>query len=149
MPVLVDPGTTSYLVVKWLHILSVITWMAALFYLPRLFVYHASATPGSELSETFKVMERRLHRGIMTPSMIVVFLTGATLAPAWVSGQGWLHAKLVLVLLLAACHGAYSRWRKEFAADANTRGHRFYRIANEVPTLLLLGIVALVVFKPF
>ncbi|GAB3123037.1 protoporphyrinogen oxidase HemJ [Novispirillum itersonii] len=149
MPTLVDPGTTAYALVKALHIISVITWMAAMFYLPRLFVYHASATPGSELSETFKVMERRLHRAIMTPSMIVVFITGLTMAPAWLTGQGWLHAKLVLVIAMAACHGFYARWRRQFAGDANVRDHRFYRIANEIPTVLLLGIVLLVVLKPF
>ncbi|WP_019645085.1 protoporphyrinogen oxidase HemJ [Novispirillum itersonii] len=149
MPTLVDPGTTAYALVKALHIISVITWMAAMFYLPRLFVYHASATPGSELSETFKVMERRLHRAIMTPSMIVVFLTGLTMAPVWLTGQGWLHAKLVLVLGMAACHGFYARWRRQFNEDGNRRTDRFYRVANEIPTILLLGIVFLVVLKPF
>lgn len=149
MPTLIDPGTTVYGLVKALHIISVITWMAAMFYLPRLFVYHASATPGSELSETFKVMERRLNRAIMTPSMIVVFVTGLAMAPAWLTGQGWLHAKLVLVLAMAGCHGFYSRWRRRFAEDGNTRTDRFYRVANEIPTVLLLGIVLLVVLKPF
>jgi putative membrane protein len=153
MPTLLDTFSTAYLWVKWLHIISVITWMAGLFYLPRLYVYHAqldlSTEVGKAQSETFKIMERRLLRGIMNPSMVVLLLTGAMMAPNWLSGAGWLHAKLVLVLGMFACHGFYSRWRKDFDQDRNTRSHKFYRIANEVPTVLLLGIVALVVVKPF
>lgn len=153
MPTLFDTFSTAYLWVKWVHVISVITWMAGLFYLPRLYVYHAqldlSTEAGKAQSETFKVMERRLLRGIMNPSLIVVLISGLSLAPNWLAGQGWLHAKLVLVLGMFACHGFYARWRREFAEDRNTRPHKFYRIANEIPTVLLLGIVALVVVKPF
>lgn len=148
MPTVVDFGSTAYLWVKALHVVAVITWMAGLFYLPRLYVYHAETPPGSPQSETFKVMERRLLRGIMNPSIVVVFITGFVMFPVWVTA-GWMHAKLLLVLLMAACHGFYARWRKDFEADRNTRSHKFYRVANEVPTLLLLGIIALVIVKPF
>lgn len=152
MPIVVELGSTSYLWVKWLHVISVITWMAGLFYLPRLFVYHAmtdlSTESGRSQSETFKVMERRLLKGIMNPSIIVVFLTGFAMFPVWVT-SGWMHVKLTLVLLMAVCHWLYARWRKDFLADANQRTHKFYRIWNEAPTLLLLGIVAMVILKPF
>jgi protoporphyrinogen IX oxidase len=133
-----------------LHIVTVIAWFAGLFYLPRLFVYHAEAKPGSELSETFQVMEYRLLRFIMTPAMIAVWITG--LALAWAEGafgDGWLHAKLALVVLLSGYQGALGRWTKDFAADRNTHSAKFYRFANEIPTLLLVGIVILVVVKPF
>jgi len=135
---------------KAFHIMAVVAWFAGLFYLPRLFVYHADAKPGSELSETFKVMEHRLLTAIMTPAMAVVWLTGLTLA--WWEGafsDGWLHAKLALVFLLSGYQGALSRWTRDFAADRNTRPAKFYRIANEVPTLFLVAIVLLVVLKPF
>lgn len=135
---------------KALHVVTVIAWFAGLFYLPRLFVYHAEAKPGSELSETLKVMERRLLRFIMTPAMVAVWVTGLSLA--WVAGvysDGWLHAKLALVVLLSGYQGALGRWTKDFAADRNTHPAKFYRIANEIPTLLLVGIVILVVVKPF
>lgn len=138
----------AYLWVKALHVVSIITWMAGLFYLPRLYVYHAMAEPGSDKAETFKVMERRLLRGIMNPSIVVVFVTGFLLFPAWMT-DGWMHVKLLLVILLAACHGVYARWRRDFASDRNTRSHTFYRVANEVPTVLLLGIIVLVIVKPF
>ncbi len=132
------------------HIVSLIAWMAALFYLPRLFVYHVDAPVGSVQSETFKVMERRLLKAIMTPAMISTWVFGlwAAFEGGWWS-SGWLHAKLALVLVLTAFHGACARWRKDFAADRNRRDGRFYRIANEVPTLLMLAIVVLVVLKPF
>lgn len=135
---------------KALHVVAVIAWMAALLYLPRLFVYHADAAKGSETSETFKVMERRLLKAIATPAMAVTWLAG--LALIWFGGwgaSGWLHAKLTLVIVMSGFHGALSRWTKDFAADANTRSARFYRIANEVPTLLMLIIVVLVIVKPF
>jgi putative membrane protein len=135
---------------KALHVMTVIAWFAGLFYLPRLFVYHADAKPGSELSETLKLMEQRLLRYIMTPAMAAVWITGLSLA--WVEGafgDGWLYAKLALVVLLSGYQGALSRWTKDFAADANTHPAKFYRIANEVPTLLLVAIVILVVVKPF
>lgn len=139
---------------KALHILAVIAWMAGMLYLPRLYVYHAGAAPGGELSETFKVMERRLLRAIINPAMLVTWATGLALAsgagggPEWWS-SGWLHAKLALLLGMQIVHAAYARWRRQFAADASRHGPRFYRFANEVPTLLLIGIVLLVVLKPF
>ena len=139
-----------YTWIKIGHVLSFTAWMAALFYLPRLFVYHAGATAGSELSETLKVMERRLYRAIMTPAMIATWAFGlwAAFEGGWFVA-GWLHAKLAVVLALSAFHGACGRWLRDFAADRNTRPHRFYRVANEVPTLLLIAIVVLVLAKPF
>jgi putative membrane protein len=135
---------------KAFHIIAVVAWFAGLFYLPRLFVYHADAKPGSELSETLKVMEYRLLTAIMTPAMGMVWLTGLTLA-YWMGAfsDGWLHAKLALVFLLSGFQGALSRWTKDFAADRNTRPAKFYRIVNEVPTVFLILIVLLVVLKPF
>jgi putative membrane protein len=135
---------------KALHIVAVMSWMAGLLYLPRLFVYHCAAAPGSDLSETLKVMERRLFRAIMTPAMIAAWVLG--LAMAWRSGwfaAGWFYAKLVLVVALSGCHDYFGRALKDFATDRNTKPARFYRIVNEVPTLLMIGIVFLVVLKPF
>jgi len=135
--------------IKALHIVAVISWMAGMLYLPRLFVYHASAAPGSPQSETFKVMERRLLRGIMTPAMIAVWLTGPWLAYSMgFYREPWLHGKIALVLVLSALHGYFARTTRVFAADANTRSPRFYRIVNEGPTVLIVLIVALVVIKP-
>jgi len=140
----------AYEILKALHIIAVIAWMAGLLYLPRLFVYHADVEKGSAQSELFKIMERRLMRGIMLPSMIFVWLFGLVLA---VQGNwflfGWLHAKLALVIVLTVVHALYSRWRKDFAADRNTHSTRFYRWWNEVPTVLMVVIVFLVVLKPF
>jgi putative membrane protein len=136
--------------VKALHVISVIAWMAALLYLPRLMVYHAGSTVGSEQSETFKIMERRLLRAIATPAMIATWIFGlwmAWLIDVW--DDGWFHAKLLCVLVLTAFHGLLARWVKDFAADRNTRPARFYRAVNEVPTLLLIAIVILVIVKPF
>lgn len=136
--------------IKALHIVAVVAWMAGLLYLPRLFVYHAASQPSSEQSETFKVMERRLLRAIMNPAMIVVWLTGPYLAWTWgMYHDGWLMAKVVLVFALTWVHHVYAKWRKDFAADRNRHDQRFYRVMNEVPTLLLIGIVILVVVKPF
>lgn len=135
---------------KALHIIAVISWMAGLLYLPRLFVYHCEAEPGSKQAETFKVMEQRLLRLIMNPAMIVVWVTGPLLA--WQMGMyrdGWLMAKFLLVCLLTVYHHALGLWRKDFAAGRNQYPARFYRLANEVPTLLMIGIVVLVVVKPF
>jgi protoporphyrinogen IX oxidase len=135
---------------KALHIIAVIAWMAGMLYLPRLFVYHCDAEPGSKQSETFKVMERRLLRAIMNPAMMAAWAFGLWLA--WDAGffsDGWLHAKLALVLALSAVHGFLARCVRDFAADRNTRPQRFYRIINEVPTLLMILIVILVVVKPF
>lgn len=140
-----------YLWIKALHVISIVAWMAGLFYLPRLYVYHASATPGSEVSETFKVMERRLLRAIMNPAMIASYLFGIwmlVLEPAWLR-QGWMHGKILLVLGMTAVHMLLARWRRDFEADRNTRLHRFYRVVNEIPTVLLIGIVILVIVKPF
>lgn len=139
-----------YLWLKVLHIISVIAWMAAMFYLPRLFVYHAETTPGTPQSETFKVMERRLLKAIMTPAMISSWIFGLWVAhEGGFFSSGWLHAKLTLVLVMSGLHGYLARCVRQFAADANTRSSRHYRIVNEVPTVLMVLIVILVVIKPF
>ena len=138
--------------IKAFHIIAIIAWMAGLLYLPRLFVYHAQSKVGSEQSETFKLMEKRLLRYITTPAMLAAWALGLVLAFSglidW-SKDGWFHAKLFLVLLLSAYHGALAMWTKDFALDRNRRSARFYRIANEVPTLLMILIVILVVVRPF
>jgi len=135
---------------KALHIMAVIAWMAGLFYLPRLYVYHADAKAGSELAETFKIMEQRLLRIIMNPAMITVWITGIALAGMQgVYLDGWFLAKFALVVVMTGFHMALAKWRRRFAADANTRPNRFYRIANEFPTILMAGIVLLVILKPF
>jgi putative membrane protein len=131
-------------------VIAIIAWMAGMLYLPRLFVYHCEAEPGSKQSETFKVMERRLLKAIINPAMIVSWALGIWLA--WQGGwylSGWFHAKLVLVLALSGMHGAFVRWGRDFAADKNRHSQKFYRIINEVPTILMIGIVLLVVVKPF
>jgi putative membrane protein len=136
--------------VKALHIISVIAWMAGMLYLPRLFVYHAKGAKGSEASETFKVMERRLLKAIVNPSMILVFLTGFTLV--YLTGDwrdGWWQAKFILVLGLAGLHGYFARCVRTFADDANKRPARFYRILNEAPAILMILVVVLAVVKPF
>ncbi|MEM9468624.1 MAG: protoporphyrinogen oxidase HemJ [Pseudomonadota bacterium] len=144
---------TYYDWIKALHLIAVISWMAGLFYLPRLFVYHADAAKGSEMSETFKVMERRLLKIIMTPAMIATWFFGLLmLIGNWdfiMSGQGWMHAKFLLVFLLSGFQGALSRWRKDFEADQNTKSAKFYRMINEVPTLCVISIVILATVKPF
>ena len=138
-----------YLWLKALHIIAVVCWFAGLFYLPRLFVYHAMSEdqPGRE---RFKVMERKLYRGIMNPAMIAAFVLGgvllADMGGAWT--QGWVLAKLACVAGLVAMHGQMGRWRKDFEADRNPRSEKFYRIANEVPTVLMVAIVILAVVKP-
>jgi putative membrane protein len=138
---------------EWLkafHVIAIIAWMAGMLYLPRLFVYHCDAEPGSRQSETFKVMERRLLRAIINPAMVVSWVLGIWLA--WTGGwyaSPWLHAKVVLALLLSAVHGFFVRWVRDFAADRNHHSQKFYRIINEVPTILMIGIVILVVVKPF
>jgi protoporphyrinogen IX oxidase len=138
--------------IRAFHVIAIIAWMAGLLYLPRLFVYHAASKKGSEQSETFKVMERRLLRLITTPAMLAAWIFGLILAFSgaidW-SRDGWFHAKLVLVVLLSAYHGCLAMWTKDFALDRNTHSPRFYRIANEIPTLLMIGIVILVVVRPF
>jgi putative membrane protein len=137
---------------KALHIISVVAWMAGLLYLPRLFVYHAAVPPGSDAAETFKMMERRLLRGIMTPAMIASYACGVALlaTPGVVDWrQGWLYVKLAAVLGLTLIHGLLAGWRRAFAADRNRHPARFYRIINEIPTLLLVVIVIMVVVRPF
>ncbi len=135
--------------IKALHVVAIIAWMAGLLYLPRLFVYHVAAERGSVQSETFKVMERRLLKAIMNPAMIVAWLAGLWLA--WQGGwfkAGWFHGKFALVVVLTAVHVMLARTVRVFAADQNTRPGRYFRILNEVPTLLMIGIVILVVVKP-
>jgi putative membrane protein len=141
--------------IKALHIIAVIAWMAGMLYLPRLFVYHCAAETGSVQSETFKAMERRLLRAIINPAMIATWVFGLWLA--WLGPDsrygwftsGWLWAKIILVLALSAVHGLLARWRKDFALDRNRHSQKFYRIINEVPTVLMILIVLLVVLKPF
>jgi len=133
------------------HVISVIFWMAGMAYLPRLFVYHADALIGSDKSETFKIMERRLLRGIINPAMIATLLFGGLML--WANPdllkQGWFHAKLTLLLAMFGLHGAFSRWRKDFERDANQRSARFYRLWNEGPPVLVIFIVILAIVKPF
>jgi protoporphyrinogen IX oxidase len=135
---------------KALHVVAVMSWMAAMLYLPRLFVYHCAADKGSAQSETFKVMERRLLRAIMNPAMIVSWVVGLWLA--WRGFQflgAWLHLKILLVVLLSATHGYFSKSVRMFAEDRNDKPARHWRIMNEVPTLLMIVIVVLVIVKPF
>lgn len=142
---------SAYPWIKSLHIISMIAWMAGMLYLPRLFVYHCDAEPGSDKSETFKVMERRLLRAIINPAMVATFVFGGLLlvTPGVVDWAAWwVYAKIVLALAMAGLHGAFSAWRKDFEADRNTRPAKVFRIANEGPTLLMIAIVILVVVKP-
>ena len=142
----------AYPWIKSLHIISVISWMAGLLYLPRLFVYHCDAAPGSAESERFKVMERRLLRAIMNPAMIATYAFGALLAstPGIVDwSQGWIYAKLSFVAALTVLHHLFGRWRSDFAHDRNRQSPRTLRIMNEGPAVLMVGIVVFVVVKPF
>lgn len=135
---------------KAIHVIAVISWMAGMLYLPRLFVYHADAEMGSVQSETFKVMERRLLRGIINPAMIVTWALGLWLAWKGFGFQGgWLHAKILAVLLLSGLHGYLAGAVRKFAEDKNEKPARHWRIVNEIPTLLMVVIVILVVVKPF
>ena len=139
--------------IKALHVISVIAWMAGMLYLPRLFVYHCDAEPGSVQSETFKVMERRLLKAIINPAMIATWILGLTLAftPGIIdwSADFWMHAKLLLVLGMSAVHGMFARHVKAFAADNNLKPAMFFRILNEVPTAIMIAIVILVIARPF
>ncbi|MEI7805029.1 MAG: protoporphyrinogen oxidase HemJ [Hyphomicrobiales bacterium] len=139
-----------YLWVKAFHIVAVIAWMAGMLYLPRLFIYHCDAELGSKQSETFKVMEHRLLRIIMTPAMVITWLLGLWLAVSgdWLA-TGWLHYKLLLVVAMSTLHGLFAQWVKDFAAEKNSRSTKFYRIVNELVTVLLIAIVILAVVKPF
>jgi putative membrane protein len=138
---------------SWLlafHVIAVIAWMAGMLYLPRLFVYHCEAEPGSKQSETFKVMERRLLTVIVNPAMVITWALGLWLAwEASLFTAGWLHLKLALVVAMSAMHGFLSGCVRAFAEDRNRRSQRFYRIINEVPAILMVGIVILAVVKPF
>lgn len=138
---------------EWLkafHVIAVIAWMAGMFYLPRLFVYHCQAEAGSRQSETFKLMERRLLKAIINPSMMVAWLLGLWLAyDGGFYRSGWFQAKLVLALVMSALHGWLVGRVRDFAVDQNRYSAKFYRIINEVPTILMVAIVILVIVKPF
>lgn len=135
--------------IKVLHVLAIISWMAGMLYLPRLFVYHADQPHGSDTARLFSVMEWRLYRYIMTPAMIVAWISGLWLAWSVFELRGaWLHGKILLVLAMSAHHGMQGKWRKALEAGTNIRGSRFFRVQNEVPTLLMIGIVILVIVKP-
>ncbi|MEL0635965.1 MULTISPECIES: protoporphyrinogen oxidase HemJ [Marinomonas] len=137
--------------IKAFHVISLVCWFAALFYLPRLFVYHASSTDQASI-ERFKIMERKLYRGIMTPAAVATIVFGVWLVtynPSYYMGAAWFHAKITLVIILLGYHHACGRLLKKFAADQNTRGHVFYRWFNEFPVIILIAIVILVIVKPF
>ncbi len=141
----------NYLWIKALHIIAVISFMAGMLYLPRLFIYHVDAPIGSPQSETFKVMERRLLRIIVNPAFCAALLFGGLMIwanPALFS-EGWFHAKLGLLILMGGVHGVFSKWRRLFAEDRNTKSAKFFRVWNEVPTVLMIVIVILAVVKPF
>jgi putative membrane protein len=139
-----------YLWFKAVHVMAVISWMAGMLYLPRLFVYHCGAEAGSRQSETFKVMERRLLKGIINPAMIATWGLGLWMVydGGWISAH-WLQVKLALVVALSGLHGMLARWVSDFAADRNRHSERFYRVVNEIPAALMIGIVIMVVIKPF
>ena len=137
--------------IKAFHVVAVIAWLAGLLYLPRLFVYHAEAGAGSPTAVTFETMERRLLKAIMNPAMIATWVLGLSLLflePGWMS-NGWLHVKLTCVIGLTIAHHMLARWQKDFAQGNNRRSARFYRVANEVPTVLMVVIVIMVIVKPF
>ncbi len=141
-----------YTVLKALHVIAFISWMAGLLYLPRLFVYHADAAPGSDLSKTLTIMEGRLYKVIMRPAMIATWLFGLSMLianHATLMASGWIHVKLTLVIVLTGVHHVFDAWRKKFAQNANTKSAKFYRIWNEAPTLIMIVIVLLAVVKPF
>jgi putative membrane protein len=136
---------------KAFHVISMVAWMAGMFYLPRLFVYHCELQPGSAESERFKVMEYRLLRQIVNPAMIATWIFGImlVLTPGIIDWSApWWHVKFAAVLLMSGFHGAMSKWRRMFLEDRNTKTHRFYRIANEIPTLLLVLIVIMIIVRP-
>lgn len=141
---------SHYLLIKALHIISVMAFMAGMLYLPRLFVYHAEAKPGGELSETLKIMERRLLRIIINPAMILMVIFGVLLimTPGIGWRQGWFHTKLGLLIIMFGMHGMFARWRKSFERDSNKKSARFFRIMNEIPTVIMVAIVLLAVIKP-
>ena len=143
-------GDGAYLWIKSIHVIAIIAWMAGLLYLPRLFIYHCSAATGSEQSETFKTMEQRLLRIIMTPAMVISWVLGLWLAyqAGWFH-SGWFILKLACVIALSGVHGYFSAAVRKFAADENDKSERHWRIMNEAPTLLMIAIVILVIVKPF
>ncbi|MCE3255559.1 MAG: coproporphyrinogen oxidase [Rickettsiaceae bacterium] len=138
-----------YPIIKSLHIIAVISWMCGLLYLPRLFVYHTKAKTGEELDLTLQIMEKKLLRLIMNPAMIATFIFGFWLIHIVGFSGGWLHAKITLVIILAGFHGFLAKCRKNFEQGINQRSEKFYRIINEVPTLLMVAIIFLVILKPF
>ena len=138
--------------IKALHVISIIAWMAGMLYLPRLFVYHSGTEMGSGQSETFKVMERRLLRAIINPAMVLAWIFGLALlfTPGVVDwSAGWIYLKLAAVIAMSGLHGWFSRWRKAFERDQNTHSARFFRLWNEVPTVLMILIVIMVIVRPF
>ena len=143
-------GDAAYLWIKAVHVIAIIAWMAGMLYLPRLFIYHVAAEPGSVQSETFKVMEKRLLTIIINPAMIISWVLGLWLAwhGGWLASP-WLHLKLAAVLALSACHGYFSAAVRKFSEDRNDKSERHWRIMNEAPTLLMIAIVVLVIVKPF
>lgn len=148
---MVDFFLEHYLWLKAWHVISAIAWIAGMLYLPRLYVYHADAEKGTELSETFKVMERRLLRYIMNPAMMLVWTFGGLMlwANPALFQQPWMHVKLTGIVAMTVIHHLYARWRKDFEQDRNSRSAKFYKIWNEVPTVLLIIIVIMAVAKPF
>ena len=149
---MLDVLNPYYLWIKAFHVIAVIAWMAGMLYLPRLFVYHAEVALASPEAAKFKVMERRLLNAIMGPAIVATWLLGLTLALTPASGgfsQGWLHAKLALVVGMSALHGFFAKCQRDFAKDASHYSSRFYRIWNEIPAVLMVFIVILVVVKPF
>ncbi len=138
--------------IKALHVISVMTWMAGMLYLPRLYVYHCAVAPGSEQSETFKIMERRLLRAIINPAMGAAWIFGLAMifTPGVIDwSEGWIYVKLASVVAMSGLHGGLSRWRKDFARDENRHSATFFRTMNEVPTVLLVIIVIMVIVRPF
>lgn len=147
---MIGVGEPAYLWVKAIHVIAIISWMAGMLYLPRLFIYHCDAPKGSQQSETFKVMEKRLYRIIINPAMVISWVLGLWLA--WVGGHfsaPWFHAKLAAVVALSAAHGYFGGAVRRFAEDRNDKAPRFWRMINEVPTFLMVLIVVLVIVKPF
>lgn len=143
---------THYDWFKAFHIIAVMAWMAGMLYLPRLFVYHVDAKKGSDLSETLKVMERRLLRFIINPAMTVTWVLGLLMLWAnweFIMSSGWMHLKFTLVFILSGVHGMFSRWRKAFERDENKKSAKFFRIWNEVPTVIMIVVVILAVVEPF
>ncbi len=139
-----------YLWLKALHVISIIAWMAGLFYLPRLFVYHTLEKSGSDTSETLKIMERRLLKVIMNPAMIASWIFGLIIAAqSHAFSEPWFHVKLLMVMALTVFHIMLGKWRKQFETDQNEKSERFYRLVNEVPTVLMIIIVIMVIVKPF